>query len=359
VVNGLAEQFAMISLRRERPSATATSTMSRRKCLLLTIPLLLAAASGCSGGHVANDSGNTSIACRTLSVASAHRSTDWAGTVFTIVMENHSSNQILGNPAAPFINSLAQQNAIAAAYHDAYVHPSEPNYLWMVAGENFGILNDDDPSAANVIASRAHLADQIEGAGLTWRAYDESMGAPCGLQSHDNYAVKHNPFAYFADINGWNGSAFAPSPRCESHVVDYSQFEVDLAAGTLPDYVFITPNLIDDMHNGSVADGDAWAAREIPNILGSSAYQRGGVLFLLWDEGTDQGDDPPFIAVSPNARPGYVSQTPYDTSAYLLTVQRLLGVDPLPCAAQPGSVQPMSDLFSVPLPPSVSFVKTN
>jgi hypothetical protein len=332
---------------------TATNTMPQRERAHLITPLLFAAVSACSS-PVANDSGNTSVACRPLSVTSDHRSPDWPGTVFTIVMENHSSDQILGNPGAPFINALAQQNAVAAGYHDAYVHPSEPNYLWMVAGENFGILNDDDPGAANVIASRAHLADQIEAAGLTWRAYEESMGEPCGLQSHDTYAVKHNPFAYFEDIDGWNGTDFALSPRCASHVVDYSQFESDLAKGTLPDYVFVTPNLIDDMHDGSVADGDAWAAREIPKILASGAYKRGGVLFLLWDEGANDGDDPPFIAVSPNALAGTVSQTIYDTSAFLLTVQRLLGVDPLPCSAQPDTVQPMSDLFAVPLPPSVS-----
>jgi phospholipase C len=274
--------------------------------------------------------------------------------VFTIVMENHSRDQILGNAAAPFINGLARQNAVAAGYHDSYVHPSEPNYLWMIAGENFGILNDNDPGPSNAIASRAHIADQLEQAGLTWKTYQESMGQPCGLTSHDTYAVKHNPFAYFDDITGYSGTLVAPSIRCKEHVVDYSQLDGDLAAGTVPDYVFITPNLIHDMHDGSVADGDAWAANEVPKILASDAYKRGGVLFLLWDEGSSNGDDPPFIVASPGIKQGYVSQTSYDTSAYLLTVQRLLGVEPLPCSMQPDAVQAMSDLFASPLPPVVS-----
>jgi acid phosphatase len=115
--------------------------------------------------------------------------------------------------------------------------------------------------------------------------------------------------------------------------------------------VFITPNLDHDMHDGSIADGDAWLAREVPKLLASDAFQRGGVLFVLWDEGggTPAADDPPFLAISPHARAGFVSQADYDTSSYLKTVQTVLGVDALPCDAGSDSVATMDDLFSVPL----------
>ena len=184
---------------------------------------------------------------------------------------------------------------------------------------------------------------------MTWASYQESMGAPCGVVSHGEYAVKHNPFMYFADINGWNGSTFVPPARCAEHVVDYSQLGTDLAAGQVPDYAFITPNLQDDMHDGTVAQGDAWLAAEVPKILASDAYKNGGTLFILWDEGSSSGDDPPFIVVSPNAKPGFISHTPYDTSSFLKTVQTMLGVEALPCAAQPDTVTTMSDLFTAPL----------
>jgi phospholipase C len=270
--------------------------------------------------------------------------------VFTIVMENHSRDQIIGSSAAPYINGLVAQGAEAAGYHDSYVHPSEPNYLWMVAGENFGILNDDDPSANQTISETSHLVDQVELAGLTWKSYQESMGEACGLKSHGPYAVKHNPFAYFSDINGWNGSSFQPGPRCTEHIVDYSLLDADIAAGQVPTYAFITPNMINDMHDGSVQDGDAWLSREVPKILASDAYKKGGVLFLLWDEGSSQGDDPPFIAMSPNAKAGFVSHTTYDTSSFLKTTEAILGVESLPCAAPGGAqVSAMDDLFSVPL----------
>ena len=97
------------------------SEMRSGQRVLVAIPWL-ATLAGCSAGP--NLSGNTSIACRPLTVTTSHRSADWGGTVFTIVMENHSRDQILGNPAAPFINGLAPGNAVAAGYHDSYEGPA-------------------------------------------------------------------------------------------------------------------------------------------------------------------------------------------------------------------------------------------
>ena len=298
-----------------------------------------------------NDSGSTLDAVQRRWRQRRHqRAQSWPGSVFTIVMENHSRSEILGNHSAPYINSLAAQGAVAEGYHDSYVHPSEANYLWMVAGENFDVLDDDDP-ASHPIDSTSHIADQLEMAGLSWRTYQESMGEPCGLTSHDRYAAKHNPFVFFSDINGWDGHAFQPSPRCVQHVVDYSQLDVDIANNAVPKYAFITPNLDDDMHDGSIAAGDAWLSHEIPKILATDAYQHGGTLFLLWDEGggTPAGDDPPFVVVSPNAKAGMTSQVDYDTSSYLKTVEAITGVEALPCATDSASVDTMSDLFAVPM----------
>jgi phospholipase C len=307
---------------------------------------------GCTG----NTSGNTLAACdplaSTTAAAPAVAPLHWGGTVFTIVMENHSRGEILGNSQAPYINSLASQNAVAEGYHDSFVHPSEPNYFWMVAGQNFGVLDDADPGSHHLGAT-SHIADQLELGQLSWKAYQESMGEPCGLTSHGLYAAKHNPFAYFNDINGWDGKAFHPELRCNAHVVDYAQLDVDIANHAIPRYVFITPNLRNDMHDGSIALGDSWLAGEVPKLLATDAYKNGGVIFLMWDEGggSPASDDPPFLAISPNAAPGMRSQVDYDTSSYLKTVQEVLGLPELPCAAAAdrSTAQSMTDLFTVPM----------
>src|SRR5690349_5704540 len=111
--------------------------------ILPRVALVVLAVAGCT-----NTSGTTNVACDPLAHTPAAAAPSWkGGTVFTIVMENHSRNQIFGNSQAPYVNSLANQNAVADGYHDSFVHPSEPNYFWMVAGENFGVLDDNDPSS--------------------------------------------------------------------------------------------------------------------------------------------------------------------------------------------------------------------
>jgi hypothetical protein len=107
-------------------------------------------------------------------------------TVFYIDMENHnwtqpasetSPQQIFGNPAAPYINSLVTPNnpnakdvSYCTAYHNVLatasgnnpsIHPSEPNYIWQENGSNLGIFDDNDPYAAtspSVPAIQAYLA---------------------------------------------------------------------------------------------------------------------------------------------------------------------------------------------------------
>jgi phosphatidylinositol-3-phosphatase len=296
-----------------------------------------------------NDSGSTLRVCDQLSTMQSAVPPKYPGTVFTIVMENHSRHEIIGNGDAPYISSLAKQFAVANGYHDAFVHPSEANYLWMVSGENFDVLDDNDPIDHH-LDSTSHLVDQIEAAKLSWKSYQEGMGAPCGLASHGRYAAKHDPFVFFNDVNGWDGTQFQPSQRCIDHVVDYSALATDITNDTIPRYAFITPDLDDDMHDGSVQDGDAWLSHEIPKIMATDAYQNGGTIFLLWDEGGGYPaeDDPPFLIISPNVKPGFASEADYDTSSYLKTVEVILGIATLPCAdlAERTAIPAMTDMFT-------------
>lgn len=326
----------------------------RKTISTAALALTVSACSSSGGGGAEDLSGNVADrACRPLTAKTASAAADrspFTGTVFTVVVENKSRAILLDRANAPFLASFAAENAIANGYVDPGIHPSEPNYIWMVSGQNFGILDDSGPEAHH-IATTSHLVNQIELVGKTWKAYQESMGEPCKVTSSGAYAVKHDPFVFFDDLVSWTGKTPVRSERCIDHVVDYAEFDRDLASGDVADYVFITPNMISDMHDGTVKQGDAWLAREIPKILASDAYQNGGVLIITADEGEGQGDDPPFVLASPLGKKGYISDVAYDTSSYLKTVQEILGVEPLPCGGDNVAAVPvMQDLFTAPLP---------
>ena len=90
------------------------------------------------------------------------------GDVFYIALENHNftqpssmtdPQQLFGNTAAPFLNSLVtpgNANAAMTSFAGNYqnvspgLHPSEPNYVWQVSGVS-GKLNDDDPYPNNIV----------------------------------------------------------------------------------------------------------------------------------------------------------------------------------------------------------------
>ena len=272
-------------------------------------------------------------------------------TVFLIVMENHIWSEIKDSRSAPYINqTLLVEGAHAEAYYNPPgLHPSEPNYLWLEAGTNFGVTDDREP-AANHQDSTAHLTTLLDAADISWKSYQENIaGDICPLVSFDHYGAKHNPMIYFDDVTGGNDPQ---SAYCIAHVRPYSELADDLAAGEVARYNFITPNLCNDMHDSSgcatpnaIRNGDNWLMQEIPVILDSDAYKNGGIVLITWDEGEGGSDGPiGMIVLSPNAKPGYSNTIPYTHSSTLRTVQEIFGVEPL--LGDAANATDLSDLFS-------------
>jgi len=291
------------------------------------------------------------------SVAGANAQTHSIKTVFIILMENHNwtgakkgGQNIKGNPDAPYINNTLLPMASNAEqyFNQPGIHPSLPNYLWLEAGTNFGILNDNPPSA-NSQSTTQHLVTFLTSANISWKAYEEDIsGTVCPLTDFMNYAVSHDPFVYFDDVTG---NQDPNSSNCIAHVRPYTELATDLANGTVAQYNFITPNLCDDMHDrckplrNSIKQGDTWLSNNVPTILNSAAYQNGGALFITWDE-AGTGDGPiGMIVLSPLAKGGGYSNTiHYTHGSTLRTFQEIFGVSPF--LGDAANETDLSDLFA-------------
>jgi hypothetical protein len=273
-------------------------------------------------------------------------------TVFIIVMENHNWSDILNSPSAPYINQtlLPQASYAMQYYNPPGNHPSEPNYLWLEAGTNFGIKNDSSPKE-NHQSSTDHLVTYMMKAGITWKAYQEGItGDTCPLKNDGLYAPKHNPMVFFDDVTNQNDPN---STYCIAHERPFSELQADLQSNAVAQYNFITPDLCHDMHNAvgcdtldEIKNGDTWLSEQVPMILASSAYKNGGVLFITWDESED-GDNPiGMILLSPFAKgAGYTNSIHYTHSSTLRTVQEIFNVTPL--LGDAAQATDLSDLFSV------------
>lgn len=272
-------------------------------------------------------------------------------TVFIILMENHNWSQIKGSKYAPYINKTLLPMASHAEqyFNPPGIHPSLPNYLWLEAGTNFGILDDNPPSSDHQ-STTMHLATLLQTTGIPWKAYEENItGTTCPLTDSGLYAVRHDPFVYFDDATN---TLDPNSANCIAHVRPYTELATDLANGTVASYNFITPNVCDDMHDrckkNPILLGDTWLSQNVPAILNSAAYKNGGALFVTWDEAAT-GDGPiGMIVLSPFAKGnGYQNSIHYDHGSTLKTMEEIFGVTPLLGHAGDSTTSNLSDLFSV------------
>jgi phospholipase C len=259
-------------------------------------------------------------------------------------MENHSYNTIIGSSQAPYINALAKECGLATNYHNIS-HPSLPNYIAATSGLGLAKLApfvpDCDPTAPCTTS-----APSIFGQGETWKAYEESMPTNCAKTNSGEYAVRHNPPPYYTTLKG-----------CATHDVPYTQLATDLANHALPKFSFITPNLIDDMHDGTIAQGDTWLSTNLPTIFNSPEYRNGSTaVFITWDEGeggtsnncaantTDVGCHVATIIASPSTVAGSTSATLFNHYSLLGTAEQLLG---LPALGKASAYPTMTSAFNL------------
>jgi phosphatidylinositol-3-phosphatase len=292
----------------------------------------LLVAAGCSSqvaaaSTTAPQTASASHPCGTQTKPGTYKHVIW------IWLENHSYGAILGSSQAPYFNTLAKDCGIATNYHNI-THPSLPNYIAATSGLPYSsiqkFVSDCSPGSSCDTSAKS-----LFGQGESWKSYEESMPSACDHSNSGNYAVRHNPAVYYTTLHG-----------CSNDDVSYSHLATDLKNNQLPAFSFITPNLIDDMHNGTVADGNSWMSRNLPAILNSAAYKSGStVIFITFDEGSDVGSYAdgehcatntsdtschlPTFVISPSTKVGARSGTLFNHYSLLATAEQLLGLSKL------------------------------
>ena len=240
-----------------------------------------------------------------------------------VVMENHSYADIIGNPAAPFISDLARRGALFTRSY-AITHPSEPNYLALFSGSTQGVA--DDGCAYRF--TTPNLAADLITSGKTFAGYAEGLPGPGSPAcSSGDYARKHVPWADFSNVPGSVSLPFTSFPAS------------DLAR--LPAVSFVIPNLCDDMHDCSVATGDAWLNAHIGGYA-SWAMSHHSLLILTWDEDDgSQANQITTIFAGQMVRPGRYAE-PVTHYSMLATLEAAYG---LPRDGQAASAAPVTDIW--------------
>jgi hypothetical protein len=240
--------------------------------------------------------------------------------VVWVVMENEAYPSIIGASSAPYINQLAHQCGSASQFYSEG-HPSLATYIAMTSGSMQGITDDNPPSSHPL--NVPSIFSQVSG---SWRSLQESMPSNCLLANSGLYAVRHDPAAYYTNIR----------TACASLDVPLASTP-DLAAR----FTFVTPNLCHDMHDCSVATGDAWLSSFLGKVFSSSQYAAGRTaVFVTWDE--DDGSHGNHIATlvaAPSVVPGTVSSSTFNHYSMLRTTEEMLGLGLLGNATSAASMR--------------------
>jgi phosphatidylinositol-3-phosphatase len=310
--------------------ASLSHILSAARFRLLAFAFCVSALAGCVG-QVANTPPPPSQSVR-------------FGHVFIIVDENANYSDVIGNPAMPYLNSLANQYGLATNYF-ANAHPSSPNYFELSTGQTLAPLSlTDAVTPHNFPVDANNVVRNLLTAGKTWKSYAEDLPS-VGYTGDDTgrYAVRHNPLAYFTDVQN--------DAKQVQNLVPFSQLAADLNTGNLPDYSFIVPNLCNDAHDCPLSTADTWLKTNIDTLIHSPQFQIDGLLIILFDEAntldlTSGGGHVAAVMVSPLAKRGYKSIAFYQHQSVLRLTLEGLGVTKLPGEA--ATAPAMWEFFSTP-----------
>lgn len=261
-----------------------------------------------------------------------------------VVLENTDYANVIGNPAMPWLNQLAQANALATNYY-ANTHPSIGNYFMMTTGQL--VTNDD---SADIVVSVDNLVRQFAKDGKTWRVYADALPSQ-GYLGGDagTYLKRHNPFAYFSDV--------VESSARSANIVPFPQFSSDLSSGSLPDFIFIVPDAVHDAHScrdtqpnctidDRLAVADTWLRENVGPLLGSPAFSN-GVLVVTFDEASDRdsshgGGRIVTVVAGSAAFKGHESHELYQHENLLSLIGDVLNLSSVPGAGQ--GADPMTNM---------------
>src|SRR5262249_24893032 len=244
-----------------------------------------------------------------------------------VILENHSYTDIIGNATAPYLNSLRSQRANFLDSH-AIPHPSEPNYLALFEGDTENLSDDSCPH----VYSAPNLASGLFASGQSFAGYSESMpvNGYTGCNS-GNYARRRNPWVNYINVPATASLTFDSLP-------DYP--------GALPTVSYMVPDLCHDMHDCSVATGDAWLqARLDPYVQWARTHNSLFIVTFDEDEGTTTNRILTLF-VGPMVEPGDYA-TRIDHYSVLRTLEEIYGV---PATGKAASAEPIAGVWKTALP---------
>jgi phosphatidylinositol-3-phosphatase len=203
--------------------------------------------------------------------------------VLVFIEENHSLSQM--RSGMPYTFGLARRFGYATSYA-AIQHPSLPNYIAIAGGQTYGITNDHKPSDNPV--SGTSVFGQAVASGKTAAAFVDGMPQSCSTtDGGSGYAVRHNPWAYFANERA----------ACQRYDVPVDRLQEAIVQGGLPNVGMVIPNVCNDAHDCPLGTADAWFEGWMAKIFDGPDWRSGHLAVVLTADEDDKSSDNTVLTV--------------------------------------------------------------
>jgi len=232
--------------------------------------------------------------------------------VMIVVLENQPLHASMKNKE---MRDILTMGTLLTNY-DALINPSQPNYIGMIAGDMLGVTGDGVYDLAE-----QNLVDLMEVKNVSWKAYQENYPGNCfaGDTSDRLYKRKHNPFISFDNIRN--------NPRRCANIVDSSVLLQDLDAGTVPQYLFYTPNMNNNGHDTGLNYAANWLTHTfLPNYLKPFNNTGNSLLVITFDEGVPGDNQIYTLLIGPKIPQGYIDNTRYTHYSLLRLIEENFGL---------------------------------
>jgi hypothetical protein len=243
--------------------------------------------------------------------------------VVVVVEENKTLAQVVNGGEAPFIATLARHGALFTHAHGV-THPSLPNYFALFAG--LTNTNGDGCPAAGIDPTAPNLGSELLAGHLSFAGFAEGLPSTGStVCAAGSYARKHAPWVAFSNVPSSDSRPMTALP------VSYDG---------LPTVTMLIPNVDDDMHDGTIEEGDDWLRTHLSGLL-AWADTHDTLVVLTWDEGYDSSNSIPTIFYGPMVKPGKYTER-IDHYNVLRTLQDLYG---LAHTGRSGAATPIEDCW--------------
>lgn len=298
-----------------RPSMQQVLACAVQVWLLLAGTLWALLLAGCSDGN------------RVASPALEFKQPSFERIVIVVLENENEPNAI----EQPFMKRLAARGAYFSSF-EAITHPSQPNYIAMVAGDVHGVGDD-----SNVDLDVRHLGDLLEARGLRWKVYAEGYPGKCRLdQRIGPYVRRHVPFLSFKNVQ-------SDPARC-ANIVNASELYDDIAAGTLPEYALYIPDRNNDGHDTDVGFADRWLETTFGPLLDDPRFMQDTLFVVTFDESKHFGGNRIYTAFyGDSVIAGTISEHPWNHYSVLRTIEESFQLGTLGLNDQ--SAEPISGIW--------------